>query len=306
MKYDTSPLSIDTLDVESARSEDPLRFVLADDDIHQTNVNLEDDSGPISQATVLSGSVGFDTFIENRHKTDSLKSFSVEPPGAKYRSFVLAGVLAVVSAFAGGFAVYFFSATADQGIVQKQTPAANTSVNEVGPSETFVVKQTSERAAEEPLVPHVPDGSRNPDRPVQLARTPEETPVVVEASPDQTAASSAVEQPVTNTEAAPTAGDPAPPQKLPEKEAKVGAYVVEKPASGRKPLARCADGTYSFSASKAAACSGRGGVSEWMADGKAASNTPAKQAAYVLGPRGGCYYLDSSNKKVYVEKKFCQ
>jgi hypothetical protein len=39
---------------------------------------------------------------------------------------------------------------------------------------------------------------------------------------------------------------------------------------------------------------------------QSAATTPAKQAAYVLGPRGGCYYLDSSSKKIYVEKKYCQ
>lgn len=305
MNYDTSPLSIDTIDVEPARSEDPLRFapIDFDPDIHQTNTNIEEDSGPISQATVLSRNVGFDTFIENRSKTDFLNSFSVEPPSTKYRSFALAGVLAVVSAFAGGFAVYLLSAPTN-GSVQ-QTPAANTSVNEVAPSETFVVKQSSERAAEEPLVPHSSDGPRYPARPVQVAKTHDDAPAV-EASPDQTAANSAVDQQASNTQPAPSVGAPAPPQELPEKEAKVGAYVVEKPASGRKPLARCADGTYSFSASKAAACSGRGGVREWIADSKAASNAPARQSTYVLGPRGGCYYLNSSNTKVYVEAKYCQ
>ncbi|MEQ1765200.1 MAG: DUF3761 domain-containing protein, partial [Pyrinomonadaceae bacterium] len=106
---------------------------------------------------------------------------------------------------------------------------------------------------------------------------------------------------------APPASNDAEQPKLPpaERESKVGAYVVEKPA-GRNPLARCADGTYSYSASKSAACAGRGGVGEWIGDGKPIPSTPTKQAAYVLGPRGGCYYLDSSNKKIYVEKKYCQ
>src|SRR5690606_16383476 len=116
---------------------------------------------------------------------------------------------------------------------------------------------------------------------------PSDVPAVVDASPSDQPSVAA--QPV----------------RSPERGAKVGGYVAERPA-GRRPLARRSDGTYSFSASKSSACSGRGGVSEWMTDGKRSASAPAKQAAYVLGPRGGCYYLDSSDKKVYVEKKHCQ
>lgn len=308
MKYDTSPLSIDTLDVAPNPSDDPLRFVPDDQDIHQTNESSEFDSGSISPPTIdprqIEIPVGFETFIENRPETDTLKGFAADPTRPKYRSWAMVGLLVVFSAFAGGTAVYFFASPTNTTSVQQQAPAANTAVTDVQPSDTFVIKTPNETAAEEPLVPHSPEVASEPARPVYLGKTRE----------DQPASDANIQLPASDqtTETAPTLGqaptptEPEPQLKQPEREAKVGAYVVEKPASGRKPLARCADGTYSFSASKSAACSGRGGVGEWMTDGRPASNTPAKQAAYVLGPRGGCYYLDSSNKKIYVEKKFCQ
>jgi hypothetical protein len=303
MKYDTSPLSIDTLDVEPPPS-DGLRFVPADQNIHQTNGVDESDSGPISQVTVLSRNVGFDTFIENRHGVDAPASLSSIPEPTRYRSWVMAGLLAVLSAFAGGATVYFSNSVAPEARQQQSDPA-NTAVTDVQPTDTFVMKSPTERAAEEPLVPHSPEPSTIQGRPVRLTSR---------ASAEENEANANATTPTTNTTetATPggqdTLGEPVGGRqsKQPEREAKVGGYVVEKPATARKPLARCADGTYSFSASKTAACSGRGGVSEWMAGDKPAANTPAKQAAYVLGPRGGCYYLDSSNKKVYVEKKFCQ
>jgi hypothetical protein len=300
MNYDTSPLSIDTLDAEPARPEDPVRFVPEDQNIRQTNGPGIPDSGPISQATVLSRNVGFDTFIEGRPATNP-KLDSVEVPGGtKYRTWVFASLLAAFSAFAGGFAVYFTAAPASTVSVPSQAPAVNIAVTDVQPSDTFVVKSPSETAAEEPLVPHSPEAAVQPVRPAHLAKTPAGPQV-----PESTVETSTPELSVANGQTISNETQETPQMKQPEREAKVGAYVAEKPA-GRKPLARCADGTYSFNASKAAACSGRGGVSEWMPDGRSTSKAPAKQAAYVLGPRGGCYYLDSSNKKVYVEKKYCQ
>lgn len=304
MKYDTSPLSIDTLDVESTPPSNELRFAPIEDNIHQTNGAVGSESGPISQITVLSQNVGFDTFIENRHDAGGSRRLNSLPELKKYRSWVMAGLLAVISAVGGGATVYFLSTSLSPPITQQQSDAANPPVTDVQPADTFIVKFPTERAAEEPLVPHSPEGSINHGRPVHLTRMNS-----VRDHPNANTSTTIPEtfEPATNVGQNSTTDPVAEPQpQKPEREAKVGGYVVEKPAIGRRPIARCADGTYSFSASKAAACAGRGGVSDWMADGKPATTTPAKQAAYVLGPRGGCYYLDSSNKKVYVEKKFCQ
>lgn len=302
MKYDTSPLSIDTLDVEPPRPSDELRFVPADESIHQTN-GADSDSGPISQATVLSRNLGFDTFIESRPVAMEHEGNRVEPFRLPYRSWAIVGLIALFSAFAGGSAVYFLSTQPSAASVEPKPAVKNAPVTDVQPSDTFVVKSPTESSAEEPLFPRSPEGSERPARPAHLVKPRVEGQFVETDSNSQMAAETSRS---TSTQATISPASPEAQPKRVEREAKVGAYVVEKPSTGRKPIARCADGTYSFSASKSAACSGRGGVNDWMADGNPASKTPPKQAAYVLGPRGGCYYLDSSNKKVYVEKKYCQ
>lgn len=302
MKYDTSPLSIDTADVEPSPASNELRFVPADPSIHQTN-GSDSDSGPISQATVLSKNVGFDTFIESRPETSSLESNRAEPAKLTFRSWAIVGLIAVFSAFAGGTSVYFFSSPPRAAALENKPAVNSTAVTDVQPSDTFVVKAPSERAAEESLVPHSPEVAGQPPRPAYLVK-PDVREPVTDANSNSQIAAKTVESTPPNVTVPQATVEPDP--RRPEREAKVGAYVVEKPVTSRTPIARCADGTYSFSASKAAACSGRGGVSDWMTGGKPTSNTPPKQTAYVLGPRGGCYYLSSSNKKVYVEKKYCQ
>lgn len=77
-----------------------------------------------------------------------------------------------------------------------------------------------------------------------------------------------------------------------------------------RPVARCADGTYSFRSSTGDACAGRGGVAELLRSepGNAKGNsaaTPVELRTYVAGPRGGCYALDAKGKKQYVDKKYC-
>jgi Protein of unknown function (DUF3761) len=259
MKYDTSPLSIDTAGVDLTTPEQELRFVPEED---------HPDSGPISQQTILAPShetqVGFSTFIEPPPQTNRLDAIKDKLDSPKYKTWAMTALLAAFSAVAGGFAVFWVSSNPPPTTQnQPQTIAAEP----VHRERTLSTAPRSEQTAPEPSANTAADDLKV------------ETPEI--AAPD-------------------------PPKPQPEREAKVGAYIVEKPA-GRRPLARCSDGTYSFSASKSAACAGRGGVSEWMSGDKpSVGTTPAKQAAYVLGPRGGCYYLDSSNKKIYVEKKYCQ
>jgi hypothetical protein len=302
MKYDTSPLSIDTVGVETAAPSSELRFVPVDQNIHQTN-RTENDSGPISQATVLSRNVGFDTFIENRTETAANVGSTFKATRPNYRSWAGIGLLTVFSAIAGGSSVYLLTSGQYPVAAEQKPLTANSAVSDVQPTDAFVVKSPTENSAEELRVPRNSDVVGQPTRSSTLIGSRNDSPVVYSNSNSNAAMNA--NQSTATVETIPSVGGE-PRSKEPEREAKVGAYVVEKPVSGRNPVARCADGTYSFSANRSSACSGRGGVSDWMTDGKPASNTSAKQATYVLGPRGGCYYLNSSNKKTYVEKKYCQ
>ncbi|MBX3289566.1 MAG: hypothetical protein KF855_09495 [Acidobacteria bacterium] len=79
-----------------------------------------------------------------------------------------------------------------------------------------------------------------------------------------------------------------------------------KAANKAVPVARCNDGTYSYRSSRGEVCGQRGGVAEMLGSGGGTKNTaPVENRTYILGPRGGCYYLSKSGAKVYVDKKFC-
>ncbi len=294
MKYDTTPLSIDTAGVDLTAREKEIRFVPADS---PPNEYRHIESGEISHPTLVGRSVGFETFIESRPDTSRLEGIKEKLSAPKYRTWALTALLASASAFGGGFAVYWIGSQRSAVTTSETRTAVIEPETDINAAHTFVSKAAADSAAgqsidQRPLVapaakvPH-PNGPAT------------EIAAVTPASDDT---NRVTQDPPSNTMAANATGNES--QQL-EREAKVGAYVVEKP-NGRKPLARCADGTYSYSASKAAACAGRGGVGEWIGEGKIAPTTPAKQAAYVLGPRGGCYYLDGSSKKIYVEKKYCE
>jgi hypothetical protein len=200
-----------------------------------------------------------------------------------------------------GIAVYWVSSDQPAAATSQPRRVVVEPETEIKSSDTFVSKPAADSAAAEPLVPHTTEVPVSKGR--HVVSTNSGIPGTQQPAGDPPAAVTvAQDQPSSSTPANISA--PANSQE-PQREAKVGAYVVEKP-SGRKPIARCADGTYSYSASKSAACSGRGGIGEWIGEGKPVPTKGAKQAAYVLGPRGGCYYLDSSNKKIYVEKKYCE
>lgn len=206
----------------------------------------------------------------------------------------------VVAALAGAAAVYFLGRTEPPrpAVIQE-----NGTSGEIGAStsEVFVsrpqsdvapmqgVAETSEAEAQQDPRQWPHTAEQRPSRPAALRSNAD----VVSTGSAQNAAAA----PDIDTSAAvPTTNS--------EKEANVAGMVIRKPTE-RKPLARCADGTYSYSASRSAACSGRGGVGEWLSGDKPATNSGAKNVAYILGPRGGCYYLDPSGRKIYVEKKYC-
>jgi endonuclease YncB( thermonuclease family) len=101
--------------------------------------------------------------------------------------------------------------------------------------------------------------------------------------------------------------------------------VTEKPSansdaasSSAGATARCRDGAFNYSQTRRGACSGHGGVAEWLTAATETAKattplveapTPAKQSSsssgYTLGPRGGCYRLSDSGRKVYVDKSLC-
>ncbi len=78
--------------------------------------------------------------------------------------------------------------------------------------------------------------------------------------------------------------------------------------SSGNATARCGDGTLSYSASRSGACSNHGGVAAWLNG----SNSPTGSAdangkkTYILGSRGGCYYINSNGKKNYVDQSLCK
>jgi endonuclease YncB( thermonuclease family) len=71
--------------------------------------------------------------------------------------------------------------------------------------------------------------------------------------------------------------------------------------------ARCRDGSLSLSKSRRGACSSHGGVSEWLGSTKNNSNEKTQQTMgkYIRGSRGGCYYINGSGNKTYVDKSLC-
>ncbi len=299
MKYDTTPLSIDTAGVDLISREQEVRFVPADG----SNALSEQtsDSGPISQQTVIAKPFGFDTFIETRPETSKLERVKEKLSSPKTRSWALTALLASASAFGGGFAVYWVSSDRLSVEAVEPSPAVSEPQTEIRTSDTFVTKAAADSAAGEPPITQSTSVAAGKDRPPAVANV--NVPIASSAPNDQLAVDGPPHDPSSSQPSANSSNTAAIQQ--PEREAKVGGYVVEKPA-GQKPLARCADGTYSYSASKSAACAGRGGVGEWIGDAKVVPAKPAKQAAYVLGPRGGCYYLDGSGKKIYVDKKYCE
>lgn len=99
-----------------------------------------------------------------------------------------------------------------------------------------------------------------------------------------------------------------------------GTSTADLPRNTATAKARCGDGTYSYRDSRNGVCSYRGGVAEWLdGSGDVASKTSelsrGKKTAdarpddpsrkFILGARGGCYYLGSTGSKNYVDKSFC-
>lgn len=105
--------------------------------------------------------------------------------------------------------------------------------------------------------------------------------------------------------------------KLNENNSATSAAEATKGSNKVGAVARCGDGTYSYS--RSATCAYRGGVAAWLdgsqsqakpaPDAKPVQTPPANQKSgsvvYQLGPRGGCYYLGAGGSKIYVDKSYC-
>ncbi len=76
------------------------------------------------------------------------------------------------------------------------------------------------------------------------------------------------------------------------------------PPAGATAL--CGDGTYSFSKTRSGTCSYHGGVTRWLNVPKEAEQKrPSTEKKYIRGSRGGCYYINSSGNKTYVDRTMC-
>ncbi len=108
---------------------------------------------------------------------------------------------------------------------------------------------------------------------------------------------------------APTPADTEPKAAQPEPVASPPAVTkseaVETKAPSSSAIARCADGSLYYGATRRGACSGRGGVADWLGGASAPAKSDTTSRKYMLGPRGGCYYTNSKGGKSYVDKSLC-
>lgn len=239
------------------------------------------------------------TLVDVRPETQPIASED-SASGRRPLRFIRAAALAAIAAAAGGFVVYIAGPSNERPVAVEQRAIEKQGETDLLKTDIFV-SRTPAAAADQSVSPIA-------EIPVKDIRKTQSESQVSLASQAHTPVADASNQPPKNTDAANVeqviANAPANSAANEAKEAKVAGMVIERPA-GRKPLARCADGTFSYSASREAACSQRGGVSEWIADGKPIQKAERGNVAYILGPRGGCYYLNTANQKIYVEKQYC-
>ncbi len=171
-----------------------------------------------------------------------------------------------------------------------------------------VFAPVGQNAASESARPEAADGliAETPANPQEESLS--EIRTLIPSLPKETEAA-AEHRDVTPKLANSNAATPSPSSDEPETKPAEPAEVETVPKRAA-PLAVCGDGTYSYGSSRGEMCAQRGGVSQWLNGAKAAQNPtsakpPVGNRSYVLGPRGGCYYLGASGKKVYVDKGLC-
>lgn len=278
-------------DLENARAKD------LPNAIEIPNEVPENTTSPAITETVPS----FQTLIERPPLTQTIVIERPVEKGNPFLSWLQMASLLGVAAFGGGLAVYLFTPTAVQQTSTSRPADANTGVTDLVSTDAFVSRSSSGSAADEPLIPEntALDETKREKTVHSLNLGTRLTPETNNENTGQSPSTITGNQ--LDSDKALSGSTPAVES---NKESKVGAYVVERPA-GRKPTAKCADGTFSYANSNSAACAQRGGVSAWLGEGKAIPQTNAPNVAYILGPKGGCYYLSRSNEKIYVDKKHC-
>lgn len=107
-----------------------------------------------------------------------------------------------------------------------------------------------------------------------------------------------------------TSPEQIPPPSIENDKRQVAKSEAELKVSDKTPTALCADGTYSYSKSISGACSYHGGVARQIKTTKVSppSQSEKKQTIerkYQLGSRGGCYYVNPSGNKTYVDRSLC-
>ncbi len=102
----------------------------------------------------------------------------------------------------------------------------------------------------------------------------------------------------------PVAVEPAPTVETISNQTPLATSPVENQQKG-PPIARCSDGSLYYGPTRRGACSGHGGVADWLGGANALPKADTASRKYTLGPRGGCYYVNSKGSKSYVDKSLC-
>ncbi|HMO80290.1 MAG TPA: hypothetical protein PKD24_05830 [Pyrinomonadaceae bacterium] len=212
----------------------------------------------------------------------------------KWRLLVPAGAIAATLAIAGAWSGYFGTIESVFGVTSDEVPVAE---QPAGPTDDgSTVGATTEEAdttASDESSSTVDEQTQSevPGTNVDEGRGPVRRDTV--GSPRT---------------AAPRTFAPAGETAVAERSASATETAPAEPrasANRATPVALCGDGTYSYSKS-GDPCAQRGGVAERYTPGRPVTEvTPPEARTYILGPRGGCYYLNSSGRKVYVNKELC-
>lgn len=223
--------------------------------------------------------------------------------------FGVAACIAVTCAFIAGIAVSRYSpppdtpsmnSDASQAVTAKSNPSIESSSQR--PSDKVRDPSVSDAVSKD--APVSSDGSRTLQPPIIAAESSDEqSSTARRMNPDAQKESSGVlvNRTIVVHESEDTNASP-------PKEKEEGAPPLNAGAVGsnkRRPIAKCNDGTFSYSAVRSDVCSQRGGVSEWTNERIPNRPNDAEIRAFILGPKGGCYYLNGSGTKVYVARKYC-
>lgn len=211
----------------------------------------------------------------------------------KWRLLVPAGAIAAALAIAGVWSGYFGAIESVFGVSSDKVPVAEQPSASVDDGSAVVAAEEADTTASENSSSSVDEQMRS-DMPGTIV--------------DEGRGSVRRDSLGSPRTSAPRTFAPADGNALAERSASATETAPAEPrasANRAAPVALCGDGTYSYSKS-GDPCAQRGGVAERFTPGRPVTEvTPPEARTYILGPRGGCYYLNSSGRKVYVNKELC-